>query len=134
MLRICKVCGDVFEREDRLGPSHKTCEKLECIRIGAPHRLKNKVNRNLKQKATEKAAAWRAVLDQAKNVACMDCGGRFPACAMDFDHRPGTVKAFQLSNSSGRCPASVIREIEKCDVVCANCHRVRTFYRRKIKE
>lgn len=58
---------------------------------------------------------------------CADCGFRFAACAMDFDHR-GTDKV-DLVGSIVRSPASwdmVQAEIDKCDIVCSNCHRVRT--------
>ena len=62
-----------------------------------------------------------------KSQPCMDCGGEFPAICMDFDHRPGTVKAFDVSQTS-RIPSwqALKDEIAKCDVVCANCHRIRT--------
>jgi hypothetical protein len=56
----------------------------------------------------------------------MDCGGRFPACAMDFDHRDPTTKVAKVMNHRNRV-APVLREIAKCDLVCANCHRIRTF-------
>ena len=46
---------------------------------------------------------------------------------MDFDHRLGEVKSFVISYAPGRHSLEAITaEIAKCDVVCANCHRLRT--------
>lgn len=61
---------------------------------------------------------------------CADCGLHFHSVAMDFDHRPGEVKLFNISASSSRTDEEVEREIAKCDLVCANCHRVRTHTRK----
>jgi hypothetical protein len=67
----------------------------------------------------------RRIRDAAKSVPCMDCGGVFDPCQMDFDHRDSKVKEIgtHLSNMS---LSALLLEIEKCDVVCANCHRLRT--------
>lgn len=66
-----------------------------------------------------------------KNTSCLDCGNNFPAYVMDFDHVRGE-KLFTISQglSLGKSKKEIIAEIAKCDIVCANCHRVRTFLRR----
>ena len=49
---------------------------------------------------------------------------------MDFDHRDATTKTFIVSdivNHSGM--KAILEEIAKCDLVCSNCHRIRTFSR-----
>lgn len=74
----------------------------------------------------------RAFIRKAKDKPCADCGRSFPTCAMDFDHRPGTVKLFTLA--TGACSygmKKIIEEIAKCDVVCAVCHRIRTWITRR---
>lgn len=66
---------------------------------------------------------------------CVDCQRTFPWCAMDFDHRLGETKSFNIA-SKGTQKATqdridlVEKEILKCDIVCANCHRVRTQQRK----
>jgi hypothetical protein len=65
-----------------------------------------------------------------KDAPCQDCGKRFPYYAMDFDHRPGTVKLFNISRTAnGVGKARLLAEIAKCDLVCATCHRYRTAAR-----
>lgn len=63
-------------------------------------------------------------------MPCADCGQTFPPYVMDFDHRPGEEKSFGLAfAASGRSAVEVQAELAKCDVVCANCHRIRTHER-----
>lgn len=62
---------------------------------------------------------------QQKNSPCEDCNVEYPSYVMDFDHREN--KKFDVS--AGRSCSSLKKikeEIEKCDLVCSNCHRVRT--------
>ena len=64
---------------------------------------------------------------------CEDCGGRFPAAAMQWDHLPGSEKSTEVGNLVRRlCKARVLEEIAKCELVCANCHAIRTVSRREI--
>lgn len=64
-----------------------------------------------------------------KNKPCADCQGWFHPVQMDFDHRPGETKLFDIS-TPGICRIEKIyREMKKCDVVCSNCHRLRTYRR-----
>lgn len=69
---------------------------------------------------------------KAKNP-CSDCGGFFHFSAMDFDHRDAQDKRVEISRIIGRgvCWTTLRAELEKCDLVCANCHRVREYERRE---
>lgn len=69
---------------------------------------------------------------QQENVPCLDCGYSFPVESMDFDHVPERgPKAFGLGGFSvlNHSLDEIKAEVAKCDVVCANCHRVRTVKR-----
>jgi hypothetical protein len=68
-----------------------------------------------------------------KSHPCLDCGGTFPTCCMDFDHRPNEAKGAAVSDLARNWKVSekvLLDEIAKCDLVCANCHRIRTSVRR----
>lgn len=57
---------------------------------------------------------------------CIDCGNDEPE-VLDFDHREPSLKSFSVVDKLRTSPwASLLREIEKCDVRCANCHRKKT--------
>lgn len=75
----------------------------------------------------KKAAELRKLVNKIKDVPCTDCGNRYPPCVMDFDHVRG-VKEFSISAriTNGCSKRKILLEIKKCEVVCANCHRIRT--------
>jgi len=60
----------------------------------------------------------------------MDCGRTFPAFVMDFDHRDGKQFEIGTGQARGYGIKTLVAEIAKCDLVCSNCHRIRTFARR----
>ena len=67
-----------------------------------------------------------------KDVPCLDCGGKFPRCCMDFHHvdedkdtttkRNGNSLTTQMSRWKRE---RIDLELSKCVVLCANCHRIR---------
>lgn len=65
----------------------------------------------------------------------MDCGGEFPPYVMHFDHRDASTKVTEVSRMITRpniyTEEDILAEIAKCDLVCANCHAIRTFGKRK---
>ena len=62
-------------------------------------------------------------------TACLDCQQFYHWMVMEFDHRPGEVKLGEISQMLQWSAAKVLAEIAKCDLVCANCHRLRTARR-----
>lgn len=58
---------------------------------------------------------------------CADCNNFYPFYVMDFDHQ--TEKSFNIAEYSryGASFQSLLTEIAKCELVCANCHRERTW-------
>lgn len=73
---------------------------------------------------------FRQILSSIKAVPCMDCGVTYPPYVMDFDHRPGEEKLFTIASQLAQVGLEkLLAEVEKCDIVCANCHRVRTHER-----
>lgn len=62
---------------------------------------------------------------------CADCGYNAHPHALEFDHRPGEDKFADITKMRLRgTMQQLIDEMKKCDVVCANCHRLRTADRR----
>ena len=84
----------------------------------------------LRGKNWKRASREYQILAKA-GKSCMDCGGYFPPCAMEWDHvLDRGPKLFELA-AGDHSLAKVQAEIAKCDLVCANCHRVRTWDRRR---
>ena len=111
---ICSKCGST---ENPFPNKGKQCRP--CL---------NKVVYRFREK---RYGPIRDYIMEAKCRPCADCGRSFPHYVMDFDHLPGADKKFILSRYKveTRTMQEVVEEIAKCEVVCANCHRVRTFER-----
>ncbi len=81
-------------------------------------------------------AKKRAWLTKHKlDHGCADCGYSEHPAALDFDHLPEHEKMFGVKDGIASVSWERLRaEVEKCEVVCANCHRVRTHERRQQEE
>ena len=76
------------------------------------------------------SAPKRDLLLALREQPCHDCGVSYPPIVMQFDHRDPSGKSFNVAQSWCRATAAVLKEAAKCDIVCRNCHRDRTFRRR----
>jgi hypothetical protein len=79
--------------------------------------------------AVKRMAPRRAIIDEARAVGCADCGVVNLAHPeiFDFDHLPGHVKLGSVTAFLTKGSIDDLRaEIAKCEVVCSNCHRIRT--------
>ena len=82
--------------------------------------------------AANRAAVRRAnkeLVRTAKARPCADCGVQYPPHVMDFDHVRGRKSGNIAHMKTYVRTATLASEIAKCDVVCANCHRVRSHAR-----
>ena len=68
-------------------------------------------------------------LNKLKYKPCADCGVIYSPCSMDFDHT-GDNKFGNISEMKSYSLDRILAEAAKCDVVCSNCHRVRTAIRK----
>lgn len=68
-------------------------------------------------------------LHDLKSKPCLDCGVSYPHYVMQFDHVRGK-KMFNIADRHKWTSLARIQgEVEKCEVVCANCHSARTYQR-----
>ena len=87
-------------------------------------------NKDVRKKAIARAKASKReakkfVLDYLSTHPCVDCGENRPAC-LDFDHLRDKSANVSFMVIHGHSISSIKTEIEKCQVLCANCHRVKT--------
>ena len=118
------------------GKSYREIEKiLGCSKGTIAYHIgegqKDKTNQNKKnnrKKVQEYLIAYK------ENLGCFDCKEKYPHYMLEFDHIPGYKKlgsVSYLAKSKGFDLA--IKEIEKCEVVCSNCHSIRTWTRQQNK-
>ncbi len=65
---------------------------------------------------------WLRTYKLAKG--CIICGYKKHPAALEFHHRNPKEKRFTISRHPKMSIAALKREIEKCDVICRNCHAV----------
>lgn len=124
--RIIKPATDFNFKNRAAGVRHSYCR--ECgKKLTRSHYKRNK--RAYLDRNTRARLRHRALIRRVKSRPCADCGVQYPYYVMDFDHRDGETKIFGLNAVNRMTLPGILREIEKCDVVCANCHRERTHRR-----
>lgn len=105
----CRECQRAYQKE----LYHKSADRRKRIRE-CDNKRRAKLSQQINEYKTKKG--------------CADCGIT-DARVLDFDHLRD--KKFNISYGRGYFSwEKLLIEIEKCEVVCANCHRIRTFLRR----
>lgn len=148
MKRLNPETGQLFQRNDvradgfvfvcylpKLIKRDGYC-KEKWLSPEAWQRAKECINRGSVMCARRRSAQRVQYLAELKLAkGCMDCGYRLHHVALDFDHRDGETKEFTIAQAIGTCKwERILKEVEKCDVVCANCHRIRTHIRKERSE
>lgn len=112
------------------------CHRIRTIRRQAEAR-KLKAKKPLtkdRQYANKAEKRGREFLTQIKmSTGCVDCGYRKAPEALDFDHVFGE-KSYNVGMRISVTPETLKKEIAKCEVVCANCHRIRTYERHQARK
>lgn len=141
--RRCTKCKDIkIEERDfsfrDLAKQKRSSRCKACIKlVSDAWYVANKDRHNNGNRKSR--AAWgkkqrdtnNQLVNKIKSVPCKDCGVQYPHWIMDFDHVSG-VKSGNVATMVHNCkPIEVLmEEISKCEVVCSNCHRDRTYKRR----
>jgi hypothetical protein len=135
-MKRCGRCGqlkpvdDFAWRRKEKGQRHNYCRPCHADYHRA-HYLTNRT-RYIAQAATQKQALrlerTRYLIEYFKAHPCVDCGETDPV-VLEFDHLRD--KSFEITAKLITYRwQRILDEIEKCEVVCANCHRRRTAERR----
>lgn len=121
---MCSKCGKRPKSK-----SHVYC--IACKKeYNAKHYSKNKIRYKLliNRRKREKREQASVFVEWLKELPCQDCKRVYPPVCMDFDHVRG-IKRFNISQGVLRILDNLLDEIQKCEIVCANCHRLRTKQR-----
>lgn len=87
--------------------------------------------------SAEQRAEWQrgyrarnsALIDALKDNPCSDCGETYPPYVMQFDHLDGKRFALSRARNQSWSVETILAEVAKCELVCANCHAERTYQR-----
>lgn len=119
-------------KADGLNTACKQCMKLYYDNY---YRTVPKEKNRIYLRNKDRKRSIRNFLSDTKNVPCMDCGVSYPPYVMDFDHRDRSKKSFTIARAVNgqKSRDALIEEIAKCDIVCSNCHRIRTHSGKALK-
>lgn len=129
-MKRCTKCGEL---KDRFPKRAKSSDGLAswCTECYTRH-SREKYASSPEERARKKKNQEKSVNDSKEYVyqyllshPCMMCGETNPI-VLEFDHRNPDEKDGNVSELFRYSLEKVKVEIEKCDVLCANCHRIKT--------
>lgn len=90
---------------------------------------KRNTDKYIAKKNARKAEIRQYIKDSKLGKPCTDCGVLYSHYVMDYDHLSNKEYDIGKMSSHGFSIKRVQEEIDKCELVCSNCHRERTFSR-----
>lgn len=131
--KACSKCGltkplEQFYRSVKNKDGRQSwCKKCAKAERGAHYRRNPERERRNKRAAKSALLKWYVEFKSGK--ACTVCGGHFHHTALHWHHRDRAEKTASVGDLlADGCSRSLIAlEIEKCDLVCANCHALITW-------
>jgi hypothetical protein len=133
-MKCCRKCNltkelGEFNKRARAKDGYQTlCRNCQKIYWSGQY-TKNKQNYIDKtdERRRNRLSINRALLHEyLREHPCVDCGNTNPV-VLEFDHVDRSNKAYQISDMIGNYKwEAIVVEIAKCEVRCANCHKIRT--------
>ena len=125
---------DIF----RLRQEGKTYNQIQNVLGCSKGTIAYHLGDGQKEKYHQRSQKWRtemsAVVAKIKeDYVCADCKVKYPYYVWEFDHtednKEGNI-SWMITFSSME---EILNEVKKCEVVCANCHKKRTYSRKENK-
>lgn len=116
-MRICSNCGKEHDN------NHTYC--LSCRKIYDANRYQEKKDLIREQQKKRKREITKWLKGIKEDASCIKCGNSHPA-VIDYHHRDPSKKEVRISAIMGKgwSRERILKEIKKCDTLCANCHRI----------
>lgn len=139
MIKTCSICGEAknndnfYYRNRTKSVLHSQCkdcytEKRRESWKTYYHKHGSKYRQHAVQRNRElKASLRNKMLEYLDNKRCVECGINNPI-VLEFDHIDPKTKSFSIASgiSNTRSWESIMEEIDKCQILCANCHKIKT--------
>ncbi len=129
---VVKSAGRFYKSRSKKDGLHYCCKECDRARKKQYHtqaHVKQRLREKYKQHRARVIAPRKAHVNTLKqDQPCVDCGGSFPSVCMDYDHVQAP-KLFSISHWPHLVKYTeedLQQELLKCELVCSNCHRIRT--------
>lgn len=134
--KVCLRCGNEKNIEDfpfknkRKNIRHSTCK--ECWKIIRKKSYNENKKTTLERNKRNRIKNREWYNEYKKTLKCNRCPENHPAC-LEFHHEDSNEKEFNVSELIGSTYSveKIMEEIEKCEVLCSNCHRKHHHKKRK---
>lgn len=133
-MKKCTVCK-VIKAPCEFHKNNAKKDKLQAHCIVCSKRLFNKyyvnnkathINKVVQKNRSTRRQNFFKILNFLRLHECVDCAERDPV-VLEFDHVKGTKRNDVTTMVWGGCSwKTILKEIEKCEIRCANCHRRKT--------
>jgi 5-methylcytosine-specific restriction endonuclease McrA len=135
-MKKCSKCKKLKNlKEFPIRGKHDKRPRYACTKCLSKHKL-NYYRNNFKYRAAQKKCSKKSkkltkknnrekIFNYLKSHPCVSCGESDPI-VLEFDHLKNKNKAISLLFAGGYSWKVIMREIKKCQVLCANCHRRKT--------
>jgi hypothetical protein len=116
--RFCLECSPFGDHNTSKVPLglRSTEGSIEARRVRRREQFRRSLQKRRRKRKLDLVAAYGG--------RCVDCGYSARPEALQFHHRDPATKDFGLGTFNGSL-TRLIEEAAKCDLVCANCHRIR---------
>lgn len=125
-----KLRPDFYRAKNRADGLQAYCRvcRAEIDHEEYERRVGRSVPRRSRTSYASARGAWLRSLKAGR--PCTDCERVFDPQVMQWDHLPQFEKTGDISAGFWGCmEEEILREIAKCELVCTNCHTIRTFRR-----
>lgn len=114
-------------RKDGLHSSCKPCHN-QYLKSHYEKRKEYYIEKAKRHNTKYREEHTKFIRELKENTPCTDCGQNYPYYVMDFDHLDPKTKLENIGWMTARRLGieTIKKEISKCEIVCSNCHRIRT--------
>jgi len=96
---------------------------LKCSKSTISYHCNNDVKNRVILRQNMNRKNKKQALINYKGGKCFICGYNKCNSALEFHHKDPNEKDFTLSNHYGKTVEDIKKELDKCDLLCSNCHR-----------
>jgi 5-methylcytosine-specific restriction endonuclease McrA len=149
-MKICSICGvakseqEFFYRNklaEKLHAQCKNCYVLKRRQIWRDHYYK--YGSGYRERAVERSrrikdALRGQMMQYLSDKGCVSCGNT-DIRVLEFDHIDPKTKSFSIARAIASTLSweNILKEIAKCQILCANCHKIKTaeqqgWYRNRV--
>ena len=125
------VKNQIFNLRKKGYSYKKIQQELKCSKGTISYHLgigqKDKVDKRRKDSRNK---IVKYIQEYKSKHGCFDCKENYPYWILEFDHLSDKKFTIAKYKNYSTSLEKIKKEIEKCEVVCSNCHKNRTFNRR----